>query len=538
MYQFNDPEFGQVFSVKDTSLAPEVQVMGVPAPVGGWDAISPISDMPPQYAGIMQNWVPRPGYVELRGGYSIWSEVSSEPVESLLIWNGPSSVKMFAAAGSSIHDVTVYMSNTIAVTASFSNSRFQQTNFQPAGGSHYLVICNGQNSVKEYDGAVWTTPAITGVSSETFINVHSHKRRLWFVEGASLSAWYLATDAITGAATELNLGSLATKGGYLVAMGTWTVDGGNGPDDLAVFATSRGQVIIYKGTDPNNANAWALVGVFDLAFPLGNRCFGKIGSELGFITVEGLLPVSKALPFDPSGVRSTAYTNRIQNSMLQAAFVGESVFGWEIISFPQQALVIMNVPQSENVQQVQFVMNTITGAWTNFVGWNANCFQILDQNLHFGDNDGNVALAYTGSMDNDQAVLYDMQCAFNYFEMPGRIKNMTMCRPFILADGEVVPSISVDVDFQDDAPGAPVTIFQPTGGVWNVSQWDVDIWSLGIIATVNWITVNALGTALAIRVQVNLDTGTANQSITRSGLDVPYLRINAFQAIINPGGPI
>lgn len=534
---FIDPEFQKLFSAKDPSLAPEVEVKGVPAPTGGWDSISPLSSMPPEYAVIMQNWVPRPGYVELRGGYSVWANVSTTPVESLLVWRGPSDTQMFAAAGSRIFDVSEYASNTIAVSA-FNSARWQYINFTPAGSSTYIVLCNGVDSVREYDGVTWTTPAITGVTSSTLININAHKRRIWFIEKNTANAWYLATDAITGAATRFALGSFMTKGGFLVAMGTWTVDGGNGPDDLAVFATSRGQIIIYKGTDPGNVNAWALVGVFDLAFPLGYRCFGKIGADLAIITLEGLLPISKALPFDPSGVRSTAYTNRIQNAMLQAAFLGRDMFGWEIVSFPSQGLIVMNVPQSENVQQIQYVMNAINGSWTNFVGWNANCFEMYNESLYFGDNDGNVALAYTGSMDNDQPVIYDMQCAFNFFDMPGRVKNMTMCRPFLLADGAVTPTLSVDVDFQNNAPGADVTLFQPTGAIWNVSLWDVGIWSVGIIATTNWLSVLALGTALAIRLQVNLDTGATNDSIVASGLNLPFLRVNAFQAMINPGGPI
>jgi hypothetical protein len=224
--------------------------------------------------------------------------------------------------------------------------------------------------------------------------------------------------------------------------------------------------------------------------------------------------------------------------MLRAAYIGKSLFGWCLMSFPGQGLIVMNVPAAENVQQSQYVMNAITGAWTNIVGWNANIFELYGDSLYFGDNMGHVCLAYTGSMDNDQAVIYDMQCAFNFFDMPGRVKNMTMCRPFIISDGQVAPSLSVDVDFQNDAPGASVTLFEPTGAVWNTSIWDVDTWSLGAVATTNWLSVNALGTALAVRLQINLNTGVTNDSITASGLDLPFLRVNAFQAIINPGAPI
>ena len=40
----------------------------VPAPVGGWDTLSPIAAMPPDHAVLLDNWIPRPGYCEVRRG--------------------------------------------------------------------------------------------------------------------------------------------------------------------------------------------------------------------------------------------------------------------------------------------------------------------------------------------------------------------------------------------------------------------------------------------------------------------------------------
>ncbi|WP_230681797.1 hypothetical protein, partial [Streptococcus pneumoniae] len=41
----------------------------IPAPVGGWDAQSPLANMPPENAVILDNFIPRAGYVELRRGF-------------------------------------------------------------------------------------------------------------------------------------------------------------------------------------------------------------------------------------------------------------------------------------------------------------------------------------------------------------------------------------------------------------------------------------------------------------------------------------
>jgi hypothetical protein len=62
--------------------------------------------------------------------------------------------------------------------------------------------------------------------------------------------WYLPVNSISGAANPLDFGAIARNGGYMQAMGTWTLDAGQGADDYAVFVTSMGEVIVYNGTDP------------------------------------------------------------------------------------------------------------------------------------------------------------------------------------------------------------------------------------------------------------------------------------------------
>lgn len=560
MRQYTNPLHDKLFSSKAPYFGPDVETKIVPVPTGGWDAISPLSSMETQYAVTLINWVPRTGYVEFRGGYNAWCQgLAALPVETLMTYRPQSGTQQFfAAVGTEIWDVGLYGLPSLVVS-SLSSARWQYINMMPAGGTNYLYLVNGSEAPKIYNGTTWSTPTITGVTPSNLINICLFKRRIWFVEKNSTSVWYLATDAIQGAATEFPLGSFLTKGGYIIAMGTWTIDGGTGPDDYAVFVTSEGQLVLFKGTNPSDANVFYLVGVFDIPNPIGYRCFVKLGSELGIITEQGLIPISQALPFDPSGVRSVSITNRIQNAMLIAANVGKSLFGWMATTFTQQSLLIMNVPTQENAEQVQFVMNMLTGAWTSFNGWNANCFEIFNGSLYFGDNDGNVNLAYAGATDLSASIVADMKCAFNYFDDPGRNKNMSMLRPLIVADGTIIPTLSVDVDFADSSSAAPVVLLNPTGAVWNFSQWDEAIWSSGAATVNNWLSVTALGTALAVRMQVNLggtgstslgttsvfDTGVfdtmvfdGNGAIVGSGTELVTLRINAFEALMQFGAAI
>lgn len=552
MPYFINPKY--LYQEKIPYLAPDQDIKIVPAPVGGWDALSPLAAMDPKYAVTLENWVPRTGWVEIRGGYSAWAQsITDVAVETLMVYRPNTGTEvLFAASGTQIYNVSAQGVPTLS-RSGFLNARFQYINFTPAGGTNYLCAVNGQNNYTVFNGTAWSDPAITGITANTIVGINAHKRRIFFIPNNSTSAYYLGTDAIQGAVTELPIGSFMTKGGYLMAMTTWTVDGGNGPDDLAVFITSKGQAIIYKGTDPTNVNLWALVGVFDLPTPISRRCFAKIGSDVALITNQGLLPLSQALPFDPSGARSVALTNRIQDAMLQAALVGSGYFGWQVLTFPQQGFVILNVPIAQNSQQMQFVMNTLTGAWCKFTGWNANCFEVFNESLFFGDNDGNVNLAYAGSLDYITPIIADMKCAFNYFEKPGRVKNATMIRPFMVVDGTLIPTIGIDVDFGDDSPVAPAIVLTPGGAIWDVSLWDVATWSTGAAPVINWLSCNGLGTALAVRMKVNLagtsisffDEGVFDTAIfdgvqaqSQSGAGIPTLRVNVFELNIADGGPI
>jgi hypothetical protein len=546
---------------KITVPAPDVVTKVVPVPTDGWDAISPLASMDPKRAPILNNWIPRPGWVELREGYFPWvlTGNTTTPVETLMVRRAEGKEEMFAALGADIIDVSQFGVTGDPVVTGLNSARWQYVNFTPAGGSTVIQLVNGIDTLKQYDGTDWTTPSITGLpnslTTAAITNIYAQKRRLWYIlgngtGGGSTMVAFMPTDAITGAiAGTQDFGALWTKGGYLVAMSDWTVDGGNGPQDYACFISSRGQVSIYAGDDPTNASAWTLVGTFDIAPPISLRCATKLGSDVGLITQQGVIPLSQALPFDPGADRSVAVTARIQNAMAQAANIGLNLFGWQLISFPPQQLGILNVPQIENHTQVQYVMNTLTGAWCQFTGWNANCFEIYNNILYFGGNNGSINQCFVGSSDFDQPILANMQCAYNYFDAPGRIKRMTMVQPFLTAGETITPQISVDADFVIETQTAPITILNG-GALWDTAVWDTSIWFGSTIQTTGWLSAEAMGHALAVHLTVNIaatelgtnvglfdfsafDTAEFDEGINTTST---ILQVNAFNTILEMGG--
>lgn len=544
---------------KASFLEKDVAIKVVPAPIKGLDALSPVAAMEPEYAVYLDNWVPRTGYCEIRGGMNAWCQglgIGNIPQINTLMTYRPAggTEKLFAATVPYIYDVSNYGLPTIAVTE-LTGDKWQYVNFTPSGGSNYLLCVNGSDAYRAYNGSTWSTPTITGVTSSLLNYIMVFKRRVWFVQKNSTSVWYLGTDAIQGAASQLDLGAFMTKGGYVVSMANWTLDGGQGPDDYVVFITSEGQYIVYKGTDPSNASAWAQVGVFDAISPIGVRNSIRFGSDVLTITKQGVLPLSQSLPFDPAASRSTAITNRIQNLMLNSAQAYGNFFGWQLITFPAQGLLIMNVPTLQNSTSVQYVMNLLTGAWCTFSGWNANCFEIYNDSLYFGGTNGNVYLAYTGSTDIGASIQYSMSCAFNYLDEPGRIKNANMVRPFLTADASIIPTVNIDSDFLTTTPTATV-VGLSGANLWDSAIWDTATWGQNQINILNWLSCNALGTALSINMAINLGTNNTtsanvfdvgkfdimtfdgNGITTASGQQIPILRANTFQLSLEYGGPI
>lgn len=539
--------------------APDVITKVVPAPTDGWDAISPLASMDPKRAPILNNWFPQPGWVELRSGYAPWVFLDGElPVETLMVRRAEGGEQMFAACSTEIIDVSDYANPMIVVTA-LNSARWQYVNFTPAEGTTVIQLVNGTDLLHQYNGTSWSVPSITGLPggllTSAITNISTAKRRLWYILGngagsGSTVCAFMPTDAIMGAiAGTIDLGALWNKGGYLVTVTDWTVDGGNGPQDYVCFISSRGQCSIYSGTDPTDATNWTLVGTFDLAPPISLRCAYKIGSDVGLITQQGVVPLSQALPFDPSAERSVAITARIQNAMAAATQIGGDLFGWQLITFPPQTCLILNVPQVENETQVQYVMNTLTGAWCQFTGWNANCFEVYQDKLYWGGNNGTINQAFQGAADFNTTILGDMQLAYNYFDAPGRLKRMTAVQPFISAGETITPFITVDQDFRLQTAAAPIQILNG-GAEWDVALWDVAVWFGSIIQTTFWISTQAIGHALAIHLTINVanaatggtqsiyDFSFFDQAEFDIGIDTStvILQVNAFNSILEMGG--
>ncbi len=520
-----------------------VATAAFPPATGGWDTLSPKNAMPRDHAVVLDNWFPEAGSIRIRNGYDIHTDVGSGNVESLMVYNGLTANNMFAASGSVIYDVSSQFLATSALT-SLSNARWQYVNFTTSGG-HFLVICNGADAPRTFDGSNWATPAITVVDETNFINVAAHKKRLWFTLVNSTKAAYMPLDSIAGAATEFDFGAVFSQGGVLQAIGTWTRDGGDGPDDYLVAISSRGQAAIYQGTNPADSTAWGLVGVHNLPPPIGRRCMLKTGTDLAIITISGVISLEAALSKDRAAAATYSLMPAIQPSVTSAAQSYGTNFGWELIAYPRGTAAFLNVPITSNGSAYQYGINTLTGAPFRYTGMDAQCWALYNDNIYFGTTNGQIFQADTGAQDFTGPLDADVQGAFWDFRAPGENKQVTMVQPLLLTDGAVVPSLAINTDFSTDAPTSPLARTAAAGSIWGSFEWGTGIWGDDISSQADWVAESALGQWISVRMRVSVHVDTTGARFDVSAFDVGTfdnlatqpitLRCNGFNVMYERG---
>lgn len=476
----------------------------IPAPLGGWNGRDALADMEPTDAVFMTNWIPATSDVQLRLGYTKWATGLDGEVETILAYSGGSTNKQFAIAGGKIYDTSAGGAVGAPVVTGLSNSRSQYVNVANVAGN-FIRTVNGADKSYLYDGTTWAqdgsgAPAdITGVNSATLNNITLFKNRLWFTQNGSLNAWYLASAAVGGAATAFPLQGVAKMGGYLVSVATWTIDAGEGVDDYIAFVTSKGEVIVYEGTDPSSATTFFLKGVWLLGSPIGLRCLSKLGGDMLIICQDGLLPFSQALQSSRVNPR-VALTDKIQWPTSEAISSYGANFGWQTLYFPKNNLLFLNVPVGVGSQQ-QFVMNTVTKSWCNFTGWNASCWEIYNDNPYFGST-GYVGKAWDTNMDNGNNIRGDVKQAFNYFKAPGLLKRWTMMRPIIASNGQPSYLAGINVDFENTDLSAPPNFAPITYAIWDTAIWDDSTWGGGLSILKYWQGVTGIGYCAAPRISI------------------------------------
>lgn len=508
---------------KKANRGNKAQIRSIPAPVGGLNARDSIANMPESDAIILDNWFPTPTNIQVRNGSAVQNSHPVGWVETLMAYNGPVTKKLFAiATENKIREVTTTSTGGSADVSGLTNARFQYVNMATSGGS-FLLAVNGADKLQGYTGSAWWVDGdgahdITGLDTATAIHINLHKNRVWFTQKNTSDAWYLPLNSIAGVAVKFPLGSLFRLGGYLMGMATWSLNDSNGLDDYAVFVSSEGEALIYKGYDPAFSSTWALAAHFRIGRPIGRRFFVKDGADLVLVTADGAVMLSKSILSDrnsPQEAISYKITNDISNDVQMYA----NNFGWQPVLYPIGSKLLINVPVSENTRQYQYVMNKVSNAWCTFgkvtaaSSWKAACFEVFNDNLYYGGS-SSVYHADTGTNDNNANIIAIAKPAFSYFGKRGLQKLFTMIKPYFVSTASVQVSIGLNIDFADVNPTSSIPVI--SGGIsapWDTSLWDVTFWGSAERTSGDWQSVTGIGNAATVKIIASTQQAVSLQAI-------------------------
>lgn len=490
-----------------------------PPPVNGWNTKDNAALMQPGWATTLDNWIPRSHRVEVRKGAIDHATGLDAAIETLMAYRPASGTgKLFAATEDGLYEVTT--AGAIgAVASAATGARWAHTNFATSAGQ-FLCAVNGVDDYRYYNGSTWTTVATFTLGAgtldtDTLIGINVHQSRLYFIAKDSLRFYFLDTvGTLFGTVIEFNLDQVFSMGGHLVAMGSWTFDGGDGPEDRAVFVSSEGQLAVYTGTDPADTAKWKLVGTFYIGRPVGQRCLTKLAGDLILLTESGLFPLSKAL--GSAGVnRSIALSNPIEPTLVQQALRYFNEFGWQLFLHHSETLLLVTVPSQP---RAIFAMDLLSKGWCRILGWDAYCLESLNGTLYYG-TEGKVVKAFEGTVDFDSEIQAEMITAFDYFSKRGQTKHLELLRPHFQATTPFSFALGANVDFELTVPSVHLSAQPPQElALWDTAIWDQDTWGSDGAIFAEWYTVSVKPGHT-----VSLYLKTSSRNTTPALLAVDYL---------------
>lgn len=518
------------------------QTIPLPAPTLGINAVDGLADMGPRDSIFSYNLYPsqyglrvRNGYREHAinvgtdgGGRTIMPYIGSVDAENVL----------FATSQEGIFDITASgdtFTAAITFTTQDANSGYGQFTAYTTIGGHFLLYCDESNGYYIYTESTGTWAKIalgvgagevSGVDPGDLVSVINHKERLWFVEKDSANAWYLPAGQITGVATKFNFGSRFKKGGKLVNLYPWTVDGGSGIDDYLVAVSSSGDVIIFRGTDPDVDTDWFLQGTWYIGRPpTGRRIGGSVGGELYLLSTYGVLPVSRLLSGAVVQDQDTAVSKRI-TPLIQAQLENFiDTLGWEIQLIPSENLLLVSVPRAVGSADIQFVQAINTRAWGLYRNLPYYTGGEWNGDFYFADGEGKVYIhsGYADAVDlgntTSEEVEFSLLTAFQDIPPVGHFKRVHFIRAVFLAQGIPGYDVSPRYDYQLEENDPVVATSSASGAAWDSAVWDIDIWGGGFTVTQEVTGGQGMGRAIAValRGQTAVKTTLVSLAIVHDG---------------------
>lgn len=528
---------------RSKAIGATVQSVHLPAPIG-LSTVGAGSAMSPDRCVQLYNMVGGEYGLRARLGNREWctglTGTADSLVRSILPFTGTAANgandRLFAATSSGIWDVTASSTTpteVLAFTTPSGEAGYGVAHAMVTAAGNYLVYCDEENGMHLYSEAAGTWSVVTmgggagqisGVDPQDFVFCTVFKGRLWFVERATSSLWYLDTGAISGVATRFALGTRLRAGGPLVGVWSWTIDGGAGLDDSLVAVSGGGDVVIYQGTDPSSSSTFGLKGVWYAGggLPAGRNIATNYGGDMLLMSRVGILPLSK-LVVGGSAQSSQYSTADIAPLFNRLMMTKSTIRGWSMRMHPEENALIVTVPTAEGYATTQLAMSLTTMGWSEFRGLPIYSSEVFGGKLFFGTIDGRVCindgyvdgvtLAAPAAYSN---VEWSLLSSFQNLGSP-RKKRVQMIRPIILSETSgpaYAAEAKYDFDFGEAQPPASSG---STGDLWDAGLWDSARWAAEFIASQQIRGASGMGSHVAVAAR-----GAASARTILVGFDVLF----------------
>lgn len=470
----------------------------LPAPVGGLNTRDGLSAMKATDAITFTNMLSESSGVKSRNGYTEFTDEISGNVGSIIEYLEGSDNQMMVGAGTALYSVAG------DGTATSLQTGLSNVLFDAAKINANMVLVNGVDGPYNYDGSTLTTPTFSGdITTPTAASMDGIKlfgSRLYMWDTDTSDFYYGATNAVSGAFSKFPLGQVSSSGGNLLAMESITRDGGDGADDYAVFILSSGEVLVYQGTDP--ASTFSLVGKYFIPPPIGKRCAVRLGAEVYILTQQDLIPLSEVIRTSAEGAGFLAAPSKLSGGIAEDFAIYGSNSQWQLMLYPRKGWIVINTPETENLNYHQHVLVAPTKAASRFEGWNAFTFGVFGGDLYFG-GDGVIYKADDGSNDNGADIECDVQQAYSLFNSSNR-KNVKSISLKYISDADVSLGVEVGYDYEYK-PVTTSTSSTTIGAEWDTAEWDTAEWAGASQVRIPKYMVSGVGVSVSTSISFKIN---------------------------------
>lgn len=485
-------------------------VRRVIAPIRGMDARVAQVEGRREYCTFTYNMVPYEYGMQMRKGYREWQigidDGALLTVRTIMPFDGIEAQgaqdRLFAVTNEGIWDVTT-QGGTPVLKFTFTDQGAESgygpfAHYVEDSGLGVLFYADSKNGLFRYDPATDAWAQATGINGPVVSDIRfvvTHKQRIWLVEEDSTDAWYLPIGSNNGQATKFSFGSKFRHGGVLQGLFNWSVDGGNGIDDMLVAVSRAGDVLPYQGSDPSSATTWQLVGTYYVgSIPKGPFFATEHGGELMILSEYGITSMNDLL----KGVNSSISVAEV--GLNAAAAKIASVLriemaktldqaGWQIKMIPSEGAMLVASPQVGTQPRIQYYYNYATAAWGLWRGVPIEFFDSWKGSVVFGDAEGrvlymdvpvdNLQLTPPVGRINGDAIEFSILTSFQDYDAPGRVKHVQLVRPDFLSAGEPTSFIQVRYDYDIEESRIPISPAQIEDAIWDEAVWGAAKWSDG-----------------------------------------------------------